>query len=172
MLGNSANRTLINKLYSEIKLMQTKTTYYPSANQVSLPPKTKLFRFFVTTSSAFENRRSLGTDVAGMRKISRATFALIGYFDCLARHHASGEQSRLTTGFGKCGTTAVGNFISCWPAGLRAGCRDAVRLTVNLYLTSVSTQSRTDGRRLSQVNWTRSSLSRLFNLMWLACHLS
>jgi len=44
------------------------------------------------TSPAFENNRSLGTDVAGIASIRRATAATEGYLGWLAAHHDSGQS--------------------------------------------------------------------------------
>ena len=56
------------------------------------------FRFFVITSPAFENKRSLATDVAGIARMQRATAASDGYLSLLAAHQLRGHWLRLMDG--------------------------------------------------------------------------
>lgn len=51
----------------------------------------RLFLFLVITSPAVENRRSVGTDVAGIHKYRRATVAAAGNRFSCSCHHRNGD---------------------------------------------------------------------------------
>ena len=67
-----------------------------------------LFLFFVTTSPALENKRSLSTEVAGMPSSWRATVATAG-FSCLFEfHHLNGQDFR-----GSLGSARYSSYSRC-----------------------------------------------------------
>ena len=96
-----------------------------------------LLRFLVMTSPAFENRRSLATDVAGMAGYLRAKRATFGYIALFAAHQVSGQALCSVAGdnvYNDSSCTICSNSDGCAGVALAADARSFAKMAVTIGL--------------------------------------